>query len=112
MSKKILAVDDSRSIRQMVKFTLEQAGFEVVDAIDGNDGLSKLNEHTIDLVITDLIMPGMDGIELITRVRQKTEYKFIPIIVLTTESNEEKNRKQEKPVLPDGSLNRSNRNNW
>lgn len=90
MSKVIMTVDDSSSIRQMVGFTLRRAGFEVVEAVDGDDAVSQLAGTTIDMMITDLNMPNMDGIELIKQVRKKPEYKFIPIVMLTTESQEEK----------------------
>ncbi len=88
MSKLIMTADDSASMRQMVSMTLKQAGFEVVEAIDGQDAITKLNG--IDMLITDLNMPNMDGIELIRQVRSKPEFKFIPIIMLTTESQDTK----------------------
>jgi two-component system chemotaxis response regulator CheY len=88
--KRILAVDDSTSIRQMVNFTLGKAGYEVVEAVDGKDGLSKVSEGKFDLIITDLNMPNLDGIEMITAVRKLPGYKFIPILMLTTESQAEK----------------------
>ncbi|MGD9157150.1 MAG: response regulator [Desulfobacteraceae bacterium] len=90
MSKVIMTVDDSSSIRQMVGFTLRRAGYEVVEAVDGDDAVSQLAGTTIDMMITDLNMPNMDGIELIKQMRNKPEYKFIPIVMLTTESQEEK----------------------
>jgi two-component system, chemotaxis family, chemotaxis protein CheY len=93
MPKVILTVDDSRSIRQMVSFTLTQAGYEVVEAVDGRDALTKLAATKIDMVITDLNMPNLDGIELIREVRKQTNHKFIPILMLTTESQD--TRKQE-----------------
>lgn len=83
-----MTADDSASMRQMVSMTLKQAGFEVVEAIDGQDAITKLNG--IDMLITDLNMPNMDGIELIRQVRSKPEFKFIPIIMLTTESQDTK----------------------
>jgi len=86
MSKIIMTVDDSASIRQMVTFTLEQAGYDVLEAVDGVDAIEKLTDTAINMVITDLNMPNMDGIELIKNIRVKSEYKFIPIIMLTTES--------------------------
>ncbi len=88
MSKVIMTADDSASMRQMVSMTLKQAGYNVVEASDGKDALGKLNG--IDMLITDLNMPNMDGIELIKQVRSKPEYKFIPIIMLTTESQDNK----------------------
>lgn len=86
MSKIIMTVDDSASIRQMVTFTLEQAGYDVLEAVDGVDALKKLENTTVNMMITDLNMPNMDGIELIKNTRIKSEYKFMPIIMLTTES--------------------------
>ena len=86
MSKLILTVDDSSSVRQMVKFTLKNAGFNVMEAVDGLDALDKVKANSVDMVITDLNMPRMDGISLIKEVRKIAQYKFIPIIMLTTES--------------------------
>ena len=86
MGKKILIVDDSESIREVVSFTLENAGHEVSKAIDGIDALTYLDGQKFDLIITDLHMPNMNGIELIREVRVIEEYKFIPILFLTTES--------------------------
>ena len=90
MSKTILTADDSASMRQMVSFTLRQAGFEVVEGVDGVDALAKLAGATVQMVITDLNMPNMDGIELIRQVRALPAYKYIPIIMLTTESDDSK----------------------
>ncbi len=89
MSKRILTVDDSSSVRQMVGFTLKDAGYEVVEAVDGKDALTKLS-GTVDMIITDLNMPNMDGLELIRQVRALPNYKFVPIVMLTTESQAEK----------------------
>ena len=89
MSKRIMTVDDSSSVRQMVGFTLKDAGYEVLEAVDGKDALAKLS-GTVDMIITDLNMPNMDGIELIRQVRTLPDYKFIPIVMLTTESQAEK----------------------
>ena len=86
MSKNILIVDDSESIREVVIFTLENAGYNVISAIDGLDALKKLEGQPVDLIITDLHMPHMDGIGLIKEIRKKDTYKFIPILYLTTES--------------------------
>jgi len=88
--KKILAVDDSASIRQMVNFTLKSAGYDVVDAVDGKDGLAKAGSNKFDMIITDLNMPNVDGIQLITEVRKLPGYSFVPILMLTTESQAEK----------------------
>lgn len=90
MAKKILTVDDSASVRQMVAFTLRDAGYEVSEAFDGEDGLQKASGDHFHLVITDLNMPRMDGITLIRNLRANTNYKFTPIIMLTTESQETK----------------------
>ena len=85
MSKVILTVDDSASVRQMVGFTLRTASYDVAEAIDGCDALSRLTED-IQLIITDLNMPRMNGIELIKQIRTNSKHKFVPILVLTTES--------------------------
>ena len=90
MSYIILTADDSASIRQMVNFTLKDSGYEIVEAVDGKDALSKLDGRTVHMLITDLNMPNMDGIELIRHVRARAESKFIPIIMLTTESQASK----------------------
>jgi two-component system chemotaxis response regulator CheY len=92
MSKVILTVDDSASVRQMVKFTLTDAGYSVIEAVDGKDALAKL-ANPVNLVITDLNMPNLDGIGLIRSVRANPACKGIPIIMLTTESQD--SRKQE-----------------
>jgi two-component system chemotaxis response regulator CheY len=88
--KQILTVDDSASIRQMVRFTLTRAGYEISEAIDGKDGLEKCGKEKYDLVITDLNMPRMDGIEMITSIRRLLGYGFLPILMLTTDSQIEK----------------------
>jgi len=85
-----MTVDDSASIRQMVSFTLKGAGYEAVEAVDGKDALAKLNETTVHMVIADLNMPNLDGIGLIREVRANPSYKFIPIVMLTTESQDSK----------------------
>ena len=87
--KRILTVDDSSSVRQMVRLTLEEAGFSVVEAVDGQDALGKLNPPP-DLVITDLNMPNVDGIGLIRALRAEAATRFTPILMLTTESQEVK----------------------
>lgn len=86
----ILAVDDSASMRQMVTFTLKGAGFDVVDAIDGVDALNKAKSNKFDLVVTDVNMPNKDGITLIKDLRALPDYKFIPMLMLTTESGTDK----------------------
>ncbi len=93
MSRTILAVDDSASVRMMVSFTLQQHGYRVIEAVDGEDGLSKLDGEQVDMVITDLNMPKMDGIGLIRGIRENPSCRYTPIIMLTTESQDA--RKQE-----------------
>ena len=90
MAKLIMTADDSASIRQMVAFTLKQNGYDVVEAVDGRDALNKLNVQKVDMLLTDLNMPNMDGIGLIKGVRAGALNKFIPIVMLTTESNDTK----------------------
>jgi two-component system, chemotaxis family, chemotaxis protein CheY len=90
MSKVIMTVDDSASIRQMVRFTLTQAGYTAVEAVDGADAVAKLSQSPVDMVITDLNMPKMDGVELIRQVRAMQKLKFIPILMLTTENKDTK----------------------
>jgi two-component system chemotaxis response regulator CheY len=84
-----MTVDDSASVRQMVSFTLSAAGYEIITAVDGQDALGKVN-GTVHLVITDLNMPNLDGIGLIRQLRADPRHKFVPIIMLTTESQAEK----------------------
>ena len=86
MSKTILIVDDSESIREVVTFTLENEGYKVLVGVDGKDALKFLDGTPIDLVITDLHMPVMDGIGFIKAVRATDQYKRVPILFLTTES--------------------------
>lgn len=88
MAKTILAVDDSTSIRQMVAFTLKGAGYEVTEALDGEDGLNKAKSKAFNLVLTDQNMPKMDGITLIKSLRAMPQYKSVPILVLTTEAGD------------------------
>jgi two-component system chemotaxis response regulator CheY len=95
MAKTIMTVDDSSSVRQMVSFALQDAGYEVIEAVDGKDALQKL-QGQVDMIITDLNMPNMDGIELIRQVRQTSGYKFLPIVMLTTESQDEKKQEGKK----------------
>ena len=85
MSAPIMTVDDSASIRQMVSLTLQDAGSAVIEACDGKDALAKLS-GPVSMILTDLNMPGMNGIELIRAVRAMPQYKFTPIVMLTTES--------------------------
>ncbi|GAB1258095.1 response regulator [Aurantivibrio plasticivorans] len=87
---KILAVDDSASMRQMVSFTLKGAGHDVVEASDGLEALNFAQSGAVDLVISDVNMPNMDGISLIAELRKLASYKFTPILMLTTESSGDK----------------------
>jgi two-component system, chemotaxis family, chemotaxis protein CheY len=90
MSKVILAVDDSASMRKMVHFTLAGAGYEVVQAVDGVEALEYARDHSVDVVLTDVNMPRMDGISLVKELRSLPSYRFTPMLVLTTESSQEK----------------------
>jgi two-component system chemotaxis response regulator CheY len=106
----ILVVDDSASIRNMVSFTLKQQGHQVTEAVDGNAGLAKARTGAFDLVLTDVNMPGMDGITLCGELRKLPNYKTTPILILTTESSAEMKQKGKsvgatgwlvKPVSPE-----------
>ncbi|QAR33761.1 response regulator [Geovibrio thiophilus] len=88
--KRILIVDDAITMRQLVAATLKSAGYEVVDARDGKDAITKLENDRFNLIISDLNMPNMDGITLIKEVKNMAKHKFTPIIMLTTESQAEK----------------------
>jgi two-component system chemotaxis response regulator CheY len=90
MAKRILTVDDSKTMRQMVAFTLKGEGYEVIEAEDGANALQVLGDSKVDLVITDLNMPNMDGFDLITALRAHEVHKFCPILMLTTESDQQK----------------------
>lgn len=85
----ILAVDDSSSMRQMVAFTLKNAGYEVVDAVDGMDAFDKASKRRFDLVLTDQNMPRLDGIGLTRKLRDHANFKATPILILTTESSDQ-----------------------
>lgn len=89
MSKKILIVDDSASLRQVVNIALTGAGYEVIEACDGADALTKLDGTKINLIVSDVNMPNMDGITFVTEVKKLDNYKFTPIIMLTTESQDD-----------------------
>lgn len=93
MGKKILAVDDSGSLRQMLAFSLKMGGYQVTDAVDGNDGLKKAQATQFDLVLTDQNMPNMDGLTLIKSLRGLPAYRSVPILMLTTESSVEMKNK-------------------
>ena len=110
MTKRIMTVDDSASMRQMVGFTLKQSGYDIVEATNGVEALKKLEKETIDMLITDINMPELDGIGLVRKVRDNPLYKFIPIIILTTEFQAEKKQEGKaagatgwivKPFRPD-----------
>lgn len=90
MSKTILIVDDSASVRQVVKIALTGAGYDVIEGVDGLDALSKLTGQKVHLIISDVNMPNMDGISFVKEVKKLAAYKFTPIIMLTTESQEGK----------------------
>ena len=90
MGKLVMTVDDSASVRQMVAFTLKQNGYEVIEAVDGEDALNKLSTSKVDMLLTDLNMPKLDGIGVIKGVRAGKSNKFIPIVMLTTESQDSK----------------------
>jgi two-component system chemotaxis response regulator CheY len=90
MAKTVMVVDDSSSVRQVVSIALKSAGYEVIEACDGKDALAKLNGQKIHLMISDVNMPNMDGITLVKEVKKLANYKFTPIIMLTTESQEAK----------------------
>jgi two-component system, chemotaxis family, chemotaxis protein CheY len=86
MAKRVLAVDDSLTIRQLIKMTLSRAGYEIVEAEDGAKGLQKASAETFDLVLSDINMPIMTGIEMLRSLRKLAQYKFTPIVLVTTES--------------------------
>lgn len=90
MAKTILCVDDSASMRQMIKLTLAAGGYTVLEASDGRDGLARIGEAPVNLIITDLNMPGMGGLDFIREARKLPSIKGVPIIFLTTESDEAK----------------------
>ena len=92
MGKTILIVDDSSSMRQVVSITLKQAGHEVIEACDGKDALTKLAGQKIHLVISDVNMPNMDGITFVREMKKNAAYKFVPVIMLTTEGTDEKKK--------------------
>jgi two-component system chemotaxis response regulator CheY len=110
MAKSILIVDDSASVRQVVGISLRQAGYEVIEGVDGKDALTKLKGQKVHLIISDVNMPNMDGISMVKAVKEMPAYKFTPIVMLTTESQEEKKRQGQaagakawvvKPFKPD-----------
>ncbi|RZL03057.1 MAG: response regulator [Rubrivivax sp.] len=92
MAKTILIVDDSSSLRVVVSIALKSAGYDVIEACDGKDALTKLTGQKIHMIISDVNMPNMDGISLVKAIKQLAAYKFTPIIMLTTESQDEKKK--------------------
>ena len=108
---KLLIVDDSTMLRDMLVYTLNEGGYsDVVEAVDGVDGLQKANDETFDLIITDVNMPNMDGLTLVDELRQLSKYSKTPILVLTTERSDEMKSKGKasgatgwivKPFVPD-----------
>ena len=90
MSKRALTVDDSKTMRDMVTFTLKSAGYQTLEAEDGKAALSVLAAHQVDAIITDLNMPNMNGFDLIRAVRADAKHKFVPILMLTTEGDDSK----------------------
>ena len=110
MAKTILIVDDSASIRMVVGIALRRAGYEVIEAQDGKDAIGKLTGQKVHLIISDVNMPNMDGITFLKAVKQLPAYRFTPVIMLTTESEESKKREGQaagakawvvKPFQPD-----------
>jgi two-component system chemotaxis response regulator CheY len=107
--KTVMTVDDSASLRQMVGFVLRDAGYQVVEAVDGLDGLAKLSP-ALDLILSDINMPKMDGLEFTRRLRALAQYRFVPVVLVTTESHPEKKKEGKaagatgwivKPFSPD-----------
>ena len=96
MKKKVLTVDDSRTIRNMLLVTLNNAGFETIQAEDGVEGLEVLEESNPDVIVTDINMPRLDGFGFIEGVRKTERYRATPILVLTTESDQEKKERARK----------------
>ncbi len=90
MSKTILVVDDSGSFRTVVKLALQKAGYSVIAAVDGQDAVGKLTGAKINLIVCDVNMPNMDGLTFLKHVKSQAAYKFTPVIMLTTESQESK----------------------
>lgn len=110
MAKTIMIIDDSTSLRQVVSIALGEAGYAVLEACDGQDALAKLKGQKVHLMICDVNMPNMDGITFLKTVRTLPEYKFTPIIMLTTEAGEDKKKEGQaagarawvvKPFKPD-----------
>jgi two-component system chemotaxis response regulator CheY len=92
MGKTVMIVDDSASLRQVVAIALKGAGYDVIEACDGKDAIAKMTGQKIHLIISDVNMPNMDGIAMVREVKKMANYKFTPIIMLTTESQETKKK--------------------
>ena len=107
MAKRILTIDDSKTMRDMLMLTLADAGFDVLQAVDGQDGLDVLGDERVDVVITDINMPRMDGYEVIRQLRGNPVHKTTPILVLTTESESKRRIWRAKPAPPAGWSSRS-----
>lgn len=114
MAKTVLIVDDSASLRMVVGIALRDAGYETLEACDGVDALKKLTGQKVHLIISDVNMPNMDGITLVTEVKKIPSYKFTPIIMLTTEGQDDMKQKGQaagakawvlKPFRPEQMLN-------
>jgi two-component system, chemotaxis family, chemotaxis protein CheY len=90
MARRVLTVDDSKTMRDMIGFTLKRAGFDVVEAADGVQALSLVAATEVDLVITDINMPCMDGVSLVRELRARPAFRSTPILILTTEDGEDK----------------------
>lgn len=90
MSYAIMTVDDSASIRQVVSFTLRQADFHVLEAAHGREALEKLNKNPVDMILADVNMPEMDGIELVRKIRGMEKYRYLPVVMLTTDTRNER----------------------
>ncbi|MDH4189748.1 MAG: response regulator [Betaproteobacteria bacterium] len=93
MGKKIMVIDDSASLREVVSIALKAAGYDVTEAVDGQDALAKLDGNKVNLVICDVNMPVMDGITFVKEIKKRADYRFVPVMMLTTESRE--SRKEE-----------------
>ena len=113
MGKTVLIVDDSASIRQVVSITLKGAGYDVIEGNDGKDSLTKLDGRKVHLIISDVNMPNMDGISFVKEAKKLASYKFTPVIMLTTESQDSKKQEGQaagakawvvKPFQPDQML--------
>jgi two-component system chemotaxis response regulator CheY len=114
MSKTVMIVDDALSIRGLIKMTLASPGYQIIEACNGKDALDKLSQQVPDLIILDIYMPEMDGMELIRVLKADPKHKFIPIVVLTKEKDPEMKRRGQafgakawvvKPFKPDTILN-------